>query len=93
MNNGTEEFAKLIKSLENPPAYRPVFGTIAALPELKIIRCDADKVILTKQHIQSLTDIYERDSDGNYIYLGKTAAMLPYSGDNKYLLLGVVQDG
>lgn len=91
MNNGTEILAKMLKVRENPSVYSPVFGTIIDLVNLKIRR--SDKIILTKENVKSLIDLYGRDNDGDYIYLGKEAAMLPYDGGNKYLILGVVQNG
>lgn len=91
MYNGVEEIAKMFKDCKNPPTYSPVFGIIEQLPNLKIRR--GSKIILTDRHIKSLIDLYDRDSDGNYIYLKKTVAMLPYSDNNNYLVLGVVQNG
>ena len=91
MNNGVEEIAKILKERENPPEYRPVFGTVAELPDLKI-RYGA-KIVLTSKHIKSLIDLSERNSDGNYIYLNKEVAMLPYNEYNNYLVLGVVHNG
>lgn len=91
MNNGIDELALLLCGYKNPPPYKPVFGTIEELPQLKI-KLGA-KITLTSRHIKSIVDLYKTNSDGEYIYLHKTAAMLPYDGNNQYLVLGVVFDG
>lgn len=91
MYNGVEEIAKMFKDCKNPPTYSPVFGTIEELPNLKIRR--SSKIVLTDRHIKSLINLYDRDSEGNYIYLKKTVAMLPYNDNNNYLVLGVVRNG
>ena len=91
MNHGIEEFAKILAQYKNPRPLRPVFGQVEELPTLKVRR--NAKVVLTSRHIKSLIDLYDKDVDGNYIYLNKTVAMLPYDSDNNYLVLGVVQNG
>ncbi len=89
--NGTTEFAKLLKERENPSPFTPVFGLIAALPELKIQR--DNNVLLSKAQVISIFDVREKDDEGNYIYLNKQAVLIPYNDDNKYILIGVVHDG
>lgn len=91
MNNGVEEFAKILKGHENPPVYSPVYGTVAELPDLKIRY--GPKIVLTNKNLKSLVDLRKRDTEGNYIYLNKQVAMLPYNDNNNYLVLGVVQNG
>lgn len=94
--NGVYEFAKMLKSLENKESYNPVFGTVTDLDELTIMR--GDRVRLGKNNIKSLINLYEKDINGNYVNLQKSVLLLPYADsrgrmDNKYVVLGVVQDG
>ncbi len=91
MNNAVEALAQMLKSRDNPKPFEPVFGTVEELPELKIRR--GTKVVLTNAHCTSLLNLRQQDIEGNYIYLKKTVAMLPYNNNNNYLVLGVVQNG
>ncbi|MCC8160965.1 MAG: DUF2577 domain-containing protein [Oscillospiraceae bacterium] len=92
--DGVTELARHIKARDNPASYTPVFGTITSLPELKIQL--GDRITVGSDDVKAVFDIYEKeyDSDGNFIryaYLNKEVAMLPYSDNQKYLVVGVVQ--
>lgn len=92
MNNITK-LAKHIKARDNPAPYTPMFGEIIALPELKIRL--GTRVLLTKSDIKAIFDIYEKEThDGHtrYIHLNKTVVLLPYSSDNKFIALGVIEE-
>ena len=86
--NGITELAKLLKERENQNDYAPVFGTIIELPNTKI-RLN-DRIILIEEYLTSCVEYKQRDSDGNYINLRKEAALLPYSANQKFLLIGVI---
>ena len=88
MKNGVETLAKMFKDRENATSDFVVFGKIIELPNLKIQF--TSKIILTKDHIKSLIDLYKQDIDGRY---GKKVVLLPYNNDNSYIVLGVIQDG
>lgn len=88
MLNGAEEFAHMLRERDNPPQYSPVFGKIEELPDIKIRR--GNKVQISQKKIKSLINLLERNATGDYIYLGKHVAMLPYNDNNNYLVLGVV---
>ena len=77
MKNGVETLAKMFKDRENATSDFVVFG----------------KIILTKDHIKSLIDLYKQDIDGRYVYKGREVAMIPYRGNNRYLVLGVTENG
>ncbi len=90
--NGVTELAKHIRDRDNPSPYTPMFGKIISLPKLKIQL--GSRVILEAEDVVSIFDIYEtRRYDGHteYVHLGKEIVLLPYSGDNKFIALGVVQ--
>ena len=92
MNNITK-LAKHIKSRDNPLPYSPMFGKIISLPELKIRL--GTRVILTKDDIKSTFDIYDKvmhDGYTEYVHLNKTVVLLPYSGDNKFIAIGVLKE-
>ena len=86
MKNGVETLAKMFKDRENATGDFVVFGKIIELPNLKIQF--TSKIILTKDHIKSLIDLYKQDIDGRYVYKGREVAMIPYRGNNRYLVLG-----
>lgn len=86
MKNGVETLAKMFKDRENATSDFVVFGKIIELPNLKIQF--TSKIILTKDHIKSLIDLYKQDIDGRYVYKGREVAMIPYRGNNRYLVLG-----
>ena len=83
MNNGYTELAKMLKNLNKGETYGPVFGRITQLPDIQ----------LTKNHVVSIVNLYERDAEGRYIHNGKKVVLLPYNNDNSYIVLGVIQDG
>lgn len=92
MNNITK-LAKHIKARDNPSQYTPMFGKIISLPELKIRL--GTRVLLTKSDIKSMFDIYETeiiDERIRYINLNKTVVLLPYSEDNKFIAIGVIEE-
>ena len=52
-------------------------------------------MLLTKNDIKSTFDIYETEIiDGRvrYINLNKTVVLLPYSADNKFIAIGVIDE-
>ena len=92
MTNITK-LAKHIKSRDNPSPYSPMFGKIISLPELKIRL--GTRVILTKDDIKFTFDIYDKivhDGYTEYVYLNKTVVLLPYSDDNKFIAIGVINE-
>ena len=89
--DGVETLAKMFKDRENATSDFVVFGKIIELPNLKIQF--TSKIILTKDHIKSLIDLYKQDIDGRYVYKGREVAMIPYRGNNRYLVLGVTENG
>lgn len=92
MNNITK-LAKHIKARDNPSQYTPMFGEIISLPELKIRL--GTRVLLTKSDIKATFDIYETeviDERRRYVNLNKTVVLLPYSGDNKFIAIGVIEE-
>lgn len=86
--NGITELAKLLKERENESGYSPVFGEIIELPNTKVRL--SDKIILTDDYIKPCFDYKEQNIDDEYIYLGKTAILLPYANNQKYIMIGVV---
>lgn len=92
MTNITK-LAKYIKSRDNPTLYTPMFGKIISLPELKIRL--GTRVLLTKSDIKSMFNIYETelvDEHIKYVNLNKTVVLLPCSGDNKFVAIGVIEE-
>ena len=92
MTNITK-LAKHIKARDNPAPYMPMFGKIISLPELKIRLCT--RVLLTKSNIKATFDIYDKvvhDGHTEYVYLNKTVVLLPYSYDNKFIAIGVLEE-
>ena len=86
--NGITELAKLLKERENQNDYSPVFGTIIELPDTKI-RVN-EKILLTEEYLVSCAAYKQQDDAGKYINLNKTAVLLPYSADQKYIMIGVL---
>lgn len=87
------KLAKHIKSRDNPSPYTPMFGKIISMPELKIRL--GTRVLLTKSDIKATFDIYETeiiDERVRYVHLNKTVVLLPYSGDNKFIAIGVLEE-
>ena len=88
MMNGVTELAKMFKERNNDTAYSPMFGKIIELPQTKI-RIN-EKVILDDSHIVCLFNLKERNAYGYYINLGKEVVLLPYSNNQKFVVIGVV---
>lgn len=91
--DNTTKLAKHIKSEGNFTPYTPIFGEIISLPEVKIRI--GSRVVLTTEDIKTTFDIYEKeihDGYSKYVNLNKTAVLLPYSSDNKFVVIGVVQE-
>jgi len=86
--NGITELAKLLKERENGTGYSPMFGTIIELPQIKI-RLN-EKVILNNSHLKSCINLMMQNEDGDYIYLGKEVALLPFANNQKFIVIGVV---
>ena len=87
--NGITELAKLLKERENGTGYSPMFGTIIELPQIKI-RLN-EKVILNNSPLKSSINLMMQNEDGDYIYLGKEVALLPFANNQKFLVIGVVR--
>lgn len=90
--SGITELAKRIKERDNPSPYTPMFGTIISLPKL-IIQL-GNRILLDADDIKATFDIYEtqtHDSHTEYIHLGKEVVLLPYDGDNRFVVIGVIQ--
>lgn len=86
--NGITELAKLFKERNNGENYSPMFGKIIELPQTKI-RIN-EKIILNDSHLVCLLNLKEQNSDGIYIHLGKKVVLLPFSGNQKFIVIGVV---
>ena len=92
MSNITK-LAKHIRARDNPSQYTPMLGTIISLPELKVRL--GERVLLTKEDIKATFDIYAtvaRDGHAEYVYLNKTVVLLPYSKENKFIAIGVLEE-
>ena len=87
--NGISELAKLFKDRENSDGYTPMFGTVIDLPDTKI-RIN-EKVILNDIHICSCIPLKETDENGVYVNLNKEVVLLPYSDNQKFIVIGVVR--
>jgi hypothetical protein len=90
--DGITELAKHIRARDNPSPYTPMFGKIISLPEFKIQL--GNRIILTADDVKATFDIYETriyDSYTEYVNLNKEVVLLPYSDDNKFIAIGVVQ--
>ena len=91
--NGITALAKHIRDRDNPSPYTPMFGKIISLPELKIRL--GTRVLLTKEDIKATFDIYDKvvhDGHTEYVHLNKTVLLLPYSDDNKFIAIGVIEE-
>lgn len=85
------DLARHIHDRDNPSPYTPMFGKIISLPELKIQL--GSRIMPTADDVKAIFDIYEKeyDSDGNFVrykYLNKEVVLLPYSEDNKFIVIG-----
>ncbi len=87
--DGALWFAKELKGRNNPASYSPVFGKIESLAPLQVRL--SDEITRDERNLASIIDLYERDSDGNYIYLGKEAVLLPYGDGQQYIVIGIKQ--
>ena len=86
--NGIAELAKMLKDRDNSKEYTPFFGKIIELPKLKI--AVGDKIILTDETVKSIVNIHTQDENGRYINIGKEVLLLPYSSNQKFVILGVI---
>lgn len=84
-----EKLARKFKERDNPAPYSPVFGTIISLPDLKI-RINS-KIILDGDDVKNMFNIYETTEDGEYMHINKTAVLLPYKDNQKYVAIGVLE--
>ena len=87
--------AKHIRERDNPSPYTPMLGRIISLPELQIQL--GSRILLSTEDVQTIFDIYEKeyDSDGNFVrykHIDKQAVILPYANDNKFIVIGVLQE-
>ena len=87
--------AKHIRNRDNPSPYTPMIGKIISLPELQIQL--GSRILLYTDDVQTTFDIYEKeyDSDGHFLrykHMGKQAVILPYANDNKFIVIGVLQE-
>ncbi len=87
--NGISELAKLFHERNNATSYSPMLGKIAELPDLKIRI--GEKIVIDDSYIKSCINLCEQDSTGEYIHNGKTVILLPYSNNQKFIVVGVVQ--
>ncbi len=87
--NGISELAKLFRERDNATSYSPMFGEIIELPTLKIRI--GEKIVIDKSYVKACCNLYEQDSKGGYINKGKTVVLLPYSSNQKFIVVGVVQ--
>ena len=90
--DGYTELAKLFKDRENNSEYSPIIGTIISLPELKI-KCGT-RIELTADEVNATFNIYEQktvDDQAVYIHLNKKIVLLPCSGYQRFIAIGVLQ--
>ena len=78
----------MLKDRDNSKEYTPFFGRILELPKLKI--AVGDKIILTDGTVKSIVNIHSQDEFGRYINIGKEVLLLPYSNNQKFVILGIV---
>ena len=90
--DGYTELAQMFKDRDNDSAYTPMIGTITALPQLKI-KCGT-RIELTADEVRSVFDIYEQRYVNDllvYINLNKEVVLLPCSGYQRFIAIGVLQ--
>ncbi|MBQ3462999.1 MAG: DUF2577 family protein [Clostridia bacterium] len=90
--DGVTALAQHIKNRDNPTPYTPMFGKIISLPELKIRL--GSSILLYEDDVKATFDIYEKihhDGYTEYVNLNKEVVLLPYSEDNKFVVIGVIQ--
>lgn len=91
--SGVRELAQRIKDRTNPSPYTPMLGKITRLPELQIQL--GSRIMLDKDDILATFDLYETKEYDNYVEyvnLNKTAVLFPCSGDNKFIVIGVLEE-
>ncbi|MBQ3425863.1 MAG: DUF2577 family protein [Clostridia bacterium] len=83
-----------MKDNENPSPYSPIMGTVISLPNLRIQV--GTKAILDSKEVKTTFDIYKKVTHNSgvaeYAYLNKTVVLLPYSKDQKFIAIGVLQE-
>lgn len=80
--NAIAELAKMFKERENNRDYSPMLGNIIEVTDIKISL--GEKIILDSSDIKSIVEL----TDDN---IGCEVVLLPYSNDQKFILIGVVQ--
>jgi len=79
--SGIAELASLFKQRENNRDYSPMFGKVLEVEDIKISL--GDKIILDSKLVKSCVVLTEE-------HIGCEVALLPYSNDQKFILIGVV---
>lgn len=87
------EMAKILKQRENEEYDFPVSGIVAEIDDADIKIALNEKVVLNRDMIRSTFNIFEKNADGDFIWLGRRIYLLPFfvSGQKaiyKYLALG-----
>ena len=94
MADDVTRLALCLKGNENPLPYSPILGTIISLPSLKIQI--GTKAILDSREVKVMFDIDRKVINENgvieYVNLNKTVVLLPYSRDQKFIAIGVLQE-
>jgi len=80
--DGIAELAKMLKQRENNRDYSPMLGNVLEVTDIKI--SIGDKIILDSSHIKNCMELTED-------HIGCEVVLLPYSKDQKFMLIGVVQ--
>lgn len=83
--DGITELAMLFKQRENNRDYSPMFGTILEVESLKIKV--GEKIILESSQITSCITLVDNEESSD---IGREVILLPYSDDQKFILIGVV---
>ena len=87
------EMAKILKQRENEEYDFPVSGIVAEIDDTDIKIALNEKVVLNRDMICSIFNLFEKNADGDFIWLGRRIYLLPFfvSGRKaiyKYLALG-----
>lgn len=83
MDNNVVELAKLIKNGGKDTVYSPMLGTILDTETLTIQL--GNHILLYAEDIISTINLSDENN------LNKTVVLLPYSNDQKFICVGVVQ--
>lgn len=87
------ELAKILKERDNEAYDFPVSGIVAEIDDTDIKIPINEKVVLNRNMICSIFNLFEKNADGDFIWLGRRVYLLPFfvSGTkaiNKYLAIG-----